>query len=100
MNEIILKTYELIDVMDKSSLIMDIDKYKKRIAADKGLVDLIALGNSTEDEYLLLDIKKKLYNNYDYKMYMESYNKLLYLVMDINSRYKVLLNNGKKGCFK
>lgn len=98
MNEIMKKTYELIDVLDESELILDLGMYKERISANKDLGELISKGNSTSDEYLLLDIKRGLYENSDYKGYMDKYNELMYIVMDINGRYSALL--GKGSCFK
>ena len=94
MNEIMIKTYELIDVLDKSNLILDLVKYRDIILSDKNLRKLIDEGNNTNDEYLLLDIKRRLYKNSDYKNYMDKYNELMYIVMSINSRYNKLLGKG------
>ena len=98
MNEIMEKTFELIDVLDESSLIYNLTKYKNKIINNKELSELIREGNNTSDEYLLLDIKRRLYKYDDYKNYMNYYNELMYIVMDINSRCNKLLGNG--GCFK
>lgn len=98
MNKIMEKTYELIDVLEDSDLIKDIGFYRDRIMENKSLRDLILEGNSTSDEYLLLDIKRRLYKYSDYKNYMDKYNELMYIVMDINYRYNKLL--GKSRCFK
>ena len=94
MNEIMIKTYELIDVLDSSKLILDLVKYRDIILKDKDLRQLINEGNSTNDEYLLLDIKRRLYKNNDYKNYMDKYNELMYIVMNINQRYNKLLGKG------
>lgn len=94
MNEIMKKTYELIDVMEESELISDIGRYREKIIANHDLSELVRKGNSTDDEYLLLDIKRRLYKNKDYKSYMDKYNELMYLVMDINYRYSKLLGKG------
>lgn len=98
MNDIMNKTYELIDVLDKSDVIINLRKYKDRISGNKEILALVKKGNDTEDKYLLLDIKKNLYKFDDYKGYVDSYNELMYLVMEINGRYNKLLGNG--GCFK
>ena len=98
MNEIMKKTYELIDVLEESELISELGRCREMIAANKDLTELIRKGNATDDKYLLLDIKKKLYNNSDYNKYMDKYNELMYLVMDINYRYNMLL--GKGSCQK
>ena len=97
MNEIMKKTFELIDVLEESELISELSRYKDRISSNEELVSLVREGNSTSDEYLLLDIKRRLYKNEDYKGYMDKYNELMYIVMDINSRYNKLL--GKGSCF-
>ena len=97
MNEIMEKTFELIDVFEESDLIKELDKYKRRISSNESLSKLIKEGNTTSDKYMLLDIKRRLYKDSDYKNYMDSYNKLMYIVMDINSRYNKLLG---KGCCK
>ena len=97
MNEIMEKTFELIDVLEESDLIKELDKYKRRISSNETLSKLIKEGNTTSDKYMLLDIKRRLYKDSDYKNYMDYYNKLMYIVMDINSRYNKLLG---KGCCK
>ena len=97
MNEIMKKTYELIDVLDGSDLIKNLEIYKNKISSNKELSDLINKGNNTSDKYLLLDIKRRLYKDNDYKNYIDRYNELMYIVMNINSRYKNLL--GKGSCF-
>ena len=94
MNDIMIKTYELIDVLDSSNLILDLVKYRDIILNDKDLRKLIDEGNNTNDEYLLLDIKRRLYKNKDYKNYMDRYNELMYIVMKINQRYNKLLGKG------
>lgn len=94
MNEIMIKTYELIDVLDSSKLILDLVKYRDIILNNKDLRKLINEGNNTNDEYLLLDIKRRLYKNSDYKNYMDKYNELMYIVMNINQRYNKLLGKG------
>ncbi|MCI6266563.1 MAG: YlbF family regulator [Erysipelotrichaceae bacterium] len=94
MNEIMRKTYELIDVLEDSDLIRDLEMYRTRIMDDEVLSTLIREGNSTKDEYVLLDIKRRLYLNKNYKGYMDKYNELMYLVMDINYRYRKLLGKG------
>ena len=98
MNEIMKKTYELIDVLEESDLISELTSCKEKIINNLELSKLISMGNSTKDEYLLLDIKRNLYKNSDYKNYMDKYNELMYIVMNINSRYNKLL--GKGSCFK
>jgi len=97
MNEIMKKTYELIDVLEESELISDLVQYRDKISNNTELSKLINEGNSTNDSYLLLDIKRRLYKNSDYKNYIDKYNELLYIIMDINGRFNKLL--GKSRCF-
>lgn len=98
MNEIMKKTYELIDVLENSDLIREFEVCKDRIKDNEEILELVQRGNIENDEYVLLDIKRKLYSNDDYKAYMNRYNELMYLVMDINARYGRLL--GKGSCYK
>ena len=98
MNKIMECTYELIDELDKSDIIRDIAIYKNNIMNNKGLSDLIDKGNNCDDEYLVKDIKKKLYEYEDYGGYMDCYNKLMYIVMDINHRFNELVS--VKNCHK
>ena len=88
MNDIMNSTYRLIDVLDGSDIISNLSFYKDRIMNNKDIQLLIEKGNSIEDEYLIRDIRIKLYKYDDYKNYMDNYNKLMYIVMDINSRFK------------
>ena len=88
--EIMNKTYELIDVLNDSSLFKKMDLYKKKIMNNERLKELIDKGNNTDDEYILLAIKKDIYKYYEYKEYMRLYNDVMYIVMDINNRYKSL----------
>jgi len=98
MNKIMEKTYELIDVLDKSDMIRDMGIYRDRIMRNQELSNLIRKANELDDEYAVLDIKKKLYDYEEYRGYMDNYNQVMYLVMDINSRYQGLV--GQKGCHK
>lgn len=94
--DIMNKTYELIDILDNSSLIKDLTYYKNMILINKELCSLIEKGNKEEDKYVLMSIKKDLYNYIEYKKYMELYNELNFIIIDINSRYKSLFN--ERGC--
>lgn len=98
MNEIILKTYELIDEFEKSELIKDLTYYKEKVINNNELKELIEKGKNTEDKYLLLNIRQKLYKNNDYKKYMEKYNELYLIVLKINNKYKEITKS--KACNK
>lgn len=95
--DIMNKTYELIDVLDNSSLIKELTYYKNKILDNKELCSLIDRGNKEDDRYVLMSIKKDLYKYMEYKKYMELYNELFFIVMDINSRFKKLFNERSCG---
>lgn len=96
MNEIMTKTFELIDALDQSDIIKNITKYKKQILDNKELQQLIKKGNKEQNEYLLREIKQKLYTYPEYKNYMHNYNELMYIVLNINNRFNKLIDN--KNC--
>ncbi len=98
MHKIMEKTFELIDVMEESEIVQNLERYRERILNNRNLQELIQKGNQSDDEYLKLDIKRKLYQNQDYQGYMDCYNELMYLVMEINARYQKLI--GKGSCYK
>lgn len=98
MHEIIKATYELIDELEKSNLIKNLTIYKEKVKSNSELCNLIDKGKNCEDKYILIDIKRKLYQNDDYKNYIKYYNELFYIIMNINHRYQKLLND--KQCRK
>ena len=98
MHEVMEKTFELIDVLDSSDIIKNIEIYKEKINNNDELKKLIQKGNSTLDDYQLMEIKNKLYKYMEYKNYMHYYNELNYIVMEINSRYKKII--GKGSCYR
>ena len=93
MNDIMNKTFELLDVLDNSDIIKNLTIYKNNIISNKDIQELISKGNNTSDKYLLMDIKRQLYKYDDYVQYMKYYNELMYVVMDINSRFKKIIGN-------
>lgn len=93
MNDIMNKTFELLDVLDNSDIIKNLTIYKNNIISNKDIQELISKGNNTSDKYLLMDIKRQLYKYDDYVQYMKYYNELMYVVMDINSRFKKITGN-------
>ena len=92
MNDIIKKTYELIDTLDNSDIIKELSYYKNKVLNDKHLLNLIIKYNDSLNNEEKINIKKELYNNINYKKYMENYNKLNYIIMDINNRIKKITN--------
>ncbi len=98
MNKVMEKTYLLIDELEKSDIIKNITIYKEKIINNQEIQELINKGNKETNDYIISDIRKKLYKYNDYKNYMDNYNKLMYIVMDINSRLNKITNN--KNCYK
>lgn len=96
--DIMNKTYELIDALEKSDLFRDLDSCKNKIMGNIELRNLIDVGNKTSDDYVLLDIKKKLCNYDEYVEYTRIYNEIMYIVMDINNKYKSLFKERK--CYR
>ena len=94
MHDIMIKTFELIDVLDDSDIIHGLEMSKDKIDKNSELKELIQKGNDTKDDYLLMDIKYRLYKYQEYKDYMHYYNELKYIIMDINSRYKKIIGKG------
>ena len=98
MNRVMEKTYLLIDELEKSDIIKNITIYKEKIINNQEIQELINKGNKETNDYIISGIRKKLYKYNDYKNYMDNYNKLMYIVMDINSRLNKITNN--KNCYK
>jgi len=91
--DIINKTYELIDTLDNSDLFKDLTIYKEKIMNNKELRELIDVSNNETDKYKLLGLKQELYKYEEYIEYNRIYNEIMYIVMNINSRFKSLFNN-------
>ena len=98
MHEVMKKTYELIDELDNSDLIKNISICKEKIENNSKIQELLKECRDTDDKYIILDIKNKLYKYEEYKEYMKEYNEIMFLVMNINSRYKKIIKNNS--CFK
>ena len=60
MHKIMEKTFELIDAMDESEMIKELEKYKRQVLENKEIQELLKVGNSTSIEYEQLEIKKKV----------------------------------------
>jgi hypothetical protein len=97
MHKIIEATYELIDELDNSDIIKNITFYRDRIKNNLEVCSLIEKSKNTDDKYIIMDIRRKLYSNSDYKNYIDSYNQLYYIVMNINKRLNKLVNNRRCG---
>ena len=96
MHKIMEKTFELIDAMDESEMIKELEKYKRQVLENKEIQELLKVGNNTSIEYEQLEIKKKLYNYSEYREYMKYYDELMFLVMEINSYFKKITNSGRR----
>ena len=96
MNNVINATYELIDELEKSELIINLRKYKNKVINNSKLMELINKGRNVNDNELIL-IRKELYQDEDYSNYMKYYTEMIYLVKDLNKRFKSLV---KESCNK
>lgn len=96
MHKIMEKTFELIDAMDESEMIKELEKYKRQVLENKEIQELLKVGNNTSIEYEQSEIKKKLYEYPEYRGYMKYYDKLMFLVMEINSHFKKFTNSGRR----
>jgi len=92
MDNVIEKTKNLIEVLEGSELIKNLDYYKNKVLCNKEIMYLINKYNNSNDEYEKLDIKNKIYKYEEYKLYMKYHNELFYYVLDINNRFKKLTN--------
>lgn len=96
MHKIMEKTFELIDMLDDSEIIKELEKYKRQVLENKEIQELLKVGNNTSIEYEQLEIKKKLYEYPEYRGYMKYYDELMFLVMKINQGFKKFTNSGRR----
>ena len=96
MHKIMEKTFELIDMLDDSEMIKELEKSKRQVLENKEIQELLKVGNNTSIEYEQLEIKKKLYEYPEYRGYMKYYDELMFLVMEINSYFKKITNSGRR----
>ena len=96
MHKIMEKTFELIDMLDDSEIIKELEKYKRQVLENKEIQELLKVGNNTSIEYEQLEIKKKLYEYPEYRGYMKYYDELMLLVMKINQGFKKFTKNGRR----
>ena len=96
MHKIMEKTFELIDMLDDSEMMKELEKYKKQVLENKEIQELLKVGNNTSIEYEQLEIKKKLYEYSEYREYMKYYDELMFLVMKINQEFKKFTNSGRR----
>jgi len=96
MSLIIEKTYNLLDVLDNSELIKKLTSSKEKLQKDDKVLSLIKEINKELNNKIKIELRKELYNNKNYKDYMDSYNELSYIILKINNKFKEYTNT--KGC--
>ena len=97
MDNIIEKTKHLINVLDNSELISNLDYFKKRVLLNKELLALINKYNNSKDDYEKISLKQEIYKDNNYKEYMKYYNELFFYVLKINKKFRGYTSS--KGCF-
>lgn len=98
MTEIIEKTYKLLDVLDNSDLIKNLTYYKSKLSQDIEVLSLVKRINNEKNDEVKVKLKKELYNNNDYKKYIDYYNELFYIVLKINKKYAEYTNTKEGIC--
>jgi len=96
MDNVIDKTKKLIEVIDESELIKNLDYYKNKIILNEEIMNMIDEYNNSNDDYEKLFMKEKIYKYEDYNLYMKYYNELFYYVLKINNGFKKYTGVG--GC--
>ena len=96
MDNVIIKTKELISSIDSSDLIKKLDYYKNKVIFNQDIMNLIDRYNKSLDDYEKISIKKEIYKYDDYSLYMKYYNELFYYVLKINGMFRRYTNDG--GC--
>lgn len=89
--DINVKLEELFTILDNSSLIIEMKKLKDLILKDNDLlakINIIKTLNKYDPAYL--ELKLDIYNNSNYKRYIELENNLNLLIWDFNSKLKKL----------
>ena len=85
---------DLIDELDCSDIIMNLSKYSAIIRSNEEIQELL-LKSKFCDKYEFMDIKNRLYKIEDYRKYIDAYNELFYIVMDINYKINDLISDRK-----
>ena len=97
MDNVINKTKELINSIDSSELIRNLDYYKRLVISNSKIMELIDKYNNSNDDYEKMSIKDNIYKYDDYRLYMKYYNELFYYVLKINSMFKKFTDNSECG---
>lgn len=88
MDNVIDKTKKLIEVMESSEVIRNLDYYKNRVILNSEIMSLLDEYNNSNDDYEKVFLKEKIYKYDDYNFYMKYYNELFYYVLKINSNFR------------
>ncbi len=88
MDNIIEKTKKLINVLDNSELMSNLEYYKERVVLNKKLLELIDKYNNSNDDYEKISLKQEIYKDNNYKEYMKYYNELFFYILKINRKFK------------
>lgn len=88
MDNIIEKTKKLINVLDNSELMSNLEYYKERVVLNKKLLELIDKYNNSNDDYEKISLKQEIYKDINYKEYMKYYNELFFYILKINRKFK------------
>jgi len=98
MSEIITATYNFLDTLDNSTLIKKLTKYKNNILKNKQVLSLINNIKQEKNSNIIIQKRKKLYENNDYKMYMKYYNELSLIILKINKKYATYTKTKEHNC--
>ena len=97
MDNIIEKTKNLINAIDNSELMSNLDYYKKRVLLNKNILDLINKYNNSNLTQEKISLKEEIYRDNNYREYMKCYNELFYYILKINKKFREYTSS--KGCF-
>ena len=96
MDKVILKTKKLIEVIDSSELIKNLNYYKNKVVINEEIMVLINKYNNSNDDYEKISLKERIYKYEDYNLYMKYYNELFYYVLKINNMFRKFTD--ERGC--
>lgn len=98
MSDIIENTYKLLDALDNSDLIKNLTTAKRRLEQNPEILSLIKEYRKETDSNKLISIKQILYQDEDYRKYIESYNELSLIILRINKQYQKYTNTAEHNC--
>ena len=98
MDNVIEKTKNLINTLDNSELIHNLEYYKERVLLNKNLLELINKYNNYKDDYEKISLKQEIYKDDNYKKYMKYYNELFFYILKINKKFRGYTSD--KSCYR